>query len=145
LFKSLHAYLKEARSHEDIANLAQYLDRIDIKLFEYDRRFEVYGEDYVFYDYHNPLGYDSKFNSHFDMIISDPPYLADECHIKTGMTVRKLGTEKHRLLICTGAVMEDLLAASLKVKLVSFVPRHERNLANEFKCYANYETLFLNS
>ncbi len=123
LFKSLHAYLKEARSHEDIADLAQYLDRIDIKLFEYDRRFD----------------------SHFDMIISDPPYLADECHIKTGMTVRKLGTEKHRLLICTGAVMEDLLAASLKVKLVSFVPRHERNLANEFKCYANYETLFLNS
>ena len=39
--------------------------------------------------------------------------------------------------------MEDLLASSLKVKLVKFVPKHERNLANEFKCYANYETLFL--
>ena len=40
--------------------------------------------------------------------------------------------------------MEDLLATSLNVKLCSFIPRHERNLANEFKCYANYETLFLN-
>jgi hypothetical protein len=40
--------------------------------------------------------------------------------------------------------MEELLAASLKVKFVSFAPKHEKNLANEFKCYANYETLFLN-
>ena len=35
--------------------------------------------------------------------------------------------------------MEDLLASSFKVKLNKFVPRHERNLANEFKCYSNYE------
>lgn len=41
--------------------------------------------------------------------------------------------------------MEDLLAASLKVKLVSFIPKHERNLANEFKCYSNYETNYLNN
>ncbi len=40
--------------------------------------------------------------------------------------------------------MEEFLADTLKVKLVSFVPRHEKNLANEFKCYASYETLFLN-
>jgi len=40
--------------------------------------------------------------------------------------------------------MEELLAASLKVKLCSFIPKHENNLANEFKCYSNYETYFLN-
>jgi hypothetical protein len=39
--------------------------------------------------------------------------------------------------------MEELLVTHLKVNLVKFIPRHERNLANEFKCYANYETLFL--
>lgn len=39
--------------------------------------------------------------------------------------------------------MEDLLAACFKIKLCAFVPRHERNLANEFKCYSNYDTLFL--
>ena len=39
--------------------------------------------------------------------------------------------------------MEDLLACSLKVNLCKFKPKHERNLSNEFKCYANYKTTFL--
>ncbi len=59
------------------------------------------------------------------------------------MTIRKLGKDEHKLIICTGAVMEDLLAHSLKVKLCKFIPRHERNLANEFKCYTNYSSIYL--
>ena len=100
--------------------------------------------------------------------MADPLFLADEYHIKTGMTIKKVGKSiNHKLIISTGmclkslitsnrsnysiflnfkgAVMEDLLSACLNVNLCSFIPRHERNLANEFKCYANYKTLYLNS
>lgn len=144
LFKYLHKYLKEDKSHPEFSELnSEICAKIDIKLFEYDKRFEIYGEDFAFYDYKNPL--DVQFENYFDLIIADPPFLSSECHIKTGMTIRKVGKgDNLKLIICTGAVMEDLLEASLKVRLNSFVPRHERNLANEFKCYSNYESFNLN-
>lgn len=142
----MHKYLKEDKSHPDFSELkSDSCAQIEIKLFEYDKRFEIYGEDFVFYDYKNPLGFSAELENYFDLIIADPPFLSSECHIKTGITIRKVGkTDDLKLIICTGAVMEDLLAASLKVKLNSFIPRHERNLANEFKCYSNYDTFYLN-
>ena len=36
--------------------------------------------------------------------------------------------------------MEDVAFGVLGVKPCQFVPKHTRNLANEFRCYANYET-----
>ncbi|CAF0948200.1 unnamed protein product [Brachionus calyciflorus] len=145
LFKTLHFYLKEAKQHTEIDNFSELVNKIDIKLFEYDKRFEIYGEDFKFYDYKNPLDFDSKLEQYFDLIISDPPYLSQECHLKTAMTIRKIAKNDLKLIVCTGAVMEDLLAASLKLRLCSFIPRHERNLANEFKCYANYQTFYLDN
>ena len=138
--------MKIKKSHSDFKQLnEQTSNGIDIKLFEYDKRFEIYGEDFILYDYKSPLNFSKNFEHYFDLVIADPPFLSSECHIKTGMTIRKVGTENLKLIICTGAVMEELLAASLKVKLNSFIPKHERNLANEFKCYSNYETYFLNN
>lgn len=138
--------MKIKKSHPDFKQLnEQTSNDIDIKLFEYDKRFEIYGQDFILYDYKNPLNFSKNFENYFDLVIADPPFLSSECHIKTGMTIRKVGTENLKLIICTGAVMEELLAASLKVKLNSFIPKHERNLANEFKCYSNYETYFLNN
>lgn len=102
LFKCLHSYLKEFKNHSSIPDLALYCDRINIKLLEYDRRFGLYGDDYIFYDYNNPLSIDTQYHNKFDLIISDPPYLSDECHVKTGMTIKKLGKNEHKLLICTG-------------------------------------------
>jgi len=39
-----------------------------------------------------------------------------------------------------GAVMADLAEQLLGVKECGFRPRHVNNLANEFRCYANYCT-----
>jgi len=36
--------------------------------------------------------------------------------------------------------MQDIAFQLLGVKPCQFVPKHTRNLANEFRCYANYET-----
>lgn len=102
LFKYLHHYLKELKDHPDVENFKENIEKIDIKLFEYDKRFELYGEDFLFYDYNKPLEIDTKLDKYFDLIISDPPYLSQECHIKTGMTVRKIGKDDFKLIVCTG-------------------------------------------
>ena len=42
-----------------------------------------------------------------------------------------------------GAVMEELAGQLLGVSICPYMPQHTRNLANEFRCYSNYETKFL--
>ncbi|XP_078258576.1 EEF1A lysine methyltransferase 1 isoform X2 [Rhinoraja longicauda] len=106
-------------------------------LLEYDRRFSVYGKDFYFYDYNNPLNLHEDLQPlSCDLVIADPPYLSDECLSKVALTVKYL--TKGKVLLCTGAVMEDLAAKLLSVKMCKFLPKHNRNLENEFCCYTNY-------
>ncbi|XP_018595462.1 EEF1A lysine methyltransferase 1 [Scleropages formosus] len=108
-------------------------------LLEYDRRFSIYGEEFVFYDYSNPLFLPPEVTAHsFDMVIADPPYLSQECLSKVAVTVRFL--TKGKVLLCTGAIMEEDAEKLLGVKMCSFLPKHNRNLANEFRCYVNYSS-----
>ncbi len=78
-----------------------------VTLLEYDRRFEKYGDDFVFYDYNNPLDIPDKLGqTTFDLVVADPPYLSEECFSKTAETVKFLSKDK--ILLCTGgAVVTD--------------------------------------
>lgn len=106
-------------------------------LLEYDKRFSIYGKEFFFYDYNNPLNLHEDLQPHScDLVITDPPYLSDECLSKVALTVKYL--TKGKILLCTGAVMEDLAAKLLSVKMCTFLPKHNRNLANQFCCYTNY-------
>uniref|UniRef100_UPI00398ED506 EEF1A lysine methyltransferase 1 isoform X1 n=1 Tax=Pristiophorus japonicus TaxID=55135 RepID=UPI00398ED506 len=108
-------------------------------LLEYDRRFSVYGKEFFFYDYNDPLTLHEDLHPHScDIVIVDPPYLSEECLSKIALTVKYL--TKGKILLCTGAVMEDPAAKLLSVKMCKFLPEHNRNLANEFRCYTNYES-----
>ena len=70
-------------------------------LLEYDRRFEVYGDEFVFYDYRKPLSLPEKLAKHsFDMVVADPPFLSEECLRKTLETVSFLARGK--IILCTG-------------------------------------------
>ncbi len=72
-----------------------------IFLLEYDRRFAVYGEQFSFYDYNNPLELAGSLQEHtFDLVVADPPFLAQECMEKTAITVKFLA--KSKVLFCTG-------------------------------------------
>ncbi|XP_053564498.1 EEF1A lysine methyltransferase 1 [Bombina bombina] len=113
-------------------------ENVSVRLLEYDKRFSVYGEDFVFYDYNEPLNLPESLQPHsFDIVIADPPYLSEECLHKTAETIKYLTKEK--ILLCTGAVMEDLASKILGLKICKFIPKHTRSLANEFRCYANYD------
>uniref|UniRef100_A0A0R3RFX7 Protein-lysine N-methyltransferase n=1 Tax=Elaeophora elaphi TaxID=1147741 RepID=A0A0R3RFX7_9BILA len=113
--------------------------RVVVTLFEYDRRFESkFSEEFVPYDYRKPLAVPELYHNAFDLIIIDPPFLSDECLIKVAQTVRLLSRNSTtKLLICTGLIMVERLFHAHKCK---FQPSHKHNLANEFACYANYET-----
>ncbi len=136
-----------------------YYSRIEIKLLEFDNRFDavfnndINNENFIFYDYNKPLDIDSKYKNKFHLVIADPPYIAEECIIKTSMTIRYLLFNSNielnlddcrKIIVCTGQLMKELLEKCLNLKqCLNFEPRHERNLANEFRCYTNYKTFYL--
>lgn len=51
----------------------------------------------------------------------------------------------HRHVCFTGAVMGNLAKDLLGVKMCSFLPKHNRNLSNEFRCFVNYPSRLLSS
>ncbi|XP_046393102.1 EEF1A lysine methyltransferase 1 [Ischnura elegans] len=108
-----------------------------IVLFEYDQRFSVYGSDFIHYDYKCPLDLPQKLADYFDLVVVDPPFLSEECLTKTAITVKFL--TKGNIILCTGAVMENLAKKLLNVRRCDFKPTHKNNLANEFLCYTNYD------
>lgn len=92
-------------------------------VFEHDRRFAVYGEDFVFYDYNSPLDLPESVAAHsFQVVVADPPYLSEECLRKTAETIQYLTQGK--ILLCTGEVR----AALAGVGDGTFEPRGSQGL-----------------
>uniref|UniRef100_A0AAQ4PC64 EEF1A lysine methyltransferase 1 n=1 Tax=Gasterosteus aculeatus aculeatus TaxID=481459 RepID=A0AAQ4PC64_GASAC len=77
-------------------------DRVSAVVLEFDRRFAAYGDDFVFYDYNEPLTLPppAATEHSFDIVLADPPYLSEECLSKVSQTVRYLS--KGKVLLCTG-------------------------------------------
>jgi len=84
-----------------------------VKCLEFDTRFNVFGEDFQFYDYFNVFGEDFQFYDYkeplnlplewkqsFDVVIADPPFLSEECLCKTAVTAKFLAKDK--VIVCTG-------------------------------------------
>ena len=70
-----------------------------VVLFEYDTRFEKYG-NFVHYDYNLPLNLSKDLEHSFDFVVADPPFLAEECLEKIACTIFFL--KKDKILLCTG-------------------------------------------
>ncbi|XP_076289872.1 EEF1A lysine methyltransferase 1 [Lasioglossum baleicum] len=119
------------------SKLKKVCGKRQVTLFEYDKRFKVFGSDYVPYDYKFPLDLERNKAGYYDLVIADPPFLSDECLTKTALTIKFL--TKKNIVLCTGAVMAELAERLLDVKICNFVPHHQNNLANEFYCYSNFD------
>ncbi|KAA0715860.1 EEF1A lysine methyltransferase 1 [Triplophysa tibetana] len=117
-------------------------DSASAVLLEFDRRFAAYGDEFIFYDYNNPLFLrEDILPQSFDIVIVDPPYLSEECLSKVALTIKYL--TKGKILLCTGSIMEEHAGKLMDLKMCSFLPKHSHNLANEFRCYINYESSLL--
>lgn len=121
-----------------------YLKKIDpdipVQLLEYDRRFEQYGSDYIFYDYNLPEELPPELRQGYKIIVADPPYLSKECLEKVAHTISYLAhREEHYLLLLTGEVQKESAAELLKVNACGFRPGHSNKLGNEFRLFTNYD------
>jgi len=136
-----------------------------LTLFEFDERFkDKYPDQFVRYDYNQPLDVPDELKSAFDVLVVDPPFISDECMVKVAQTVRLLSKPDTRVIFCTGASMEELVSCLLltlqhsppcsnsipiqlyrllKLRRATFKPQHRRNLANEFTSYTNYNSISL--
>lgn len=114
-----------------------------VRLFEFDTRFSMFGEDFVHYDYRdvvqNELTFIRSFERSFDIIFADPPYISEECIGNMADIVRKIMKKDADLIVCSGKTMEVSLKNTLNLNKCEFQPEHERNLANEFCSFANFD------
>ncbi|XP_034042007.1 EEF1A lysine methyltransferase 1 [Thalassophryne amazonica] len=117
-------------------------DRVSAVVLEYDRRFSAYEQDFIFYDYNEPLSITAEVAPQsYDIVLADPPYLSEECLSKVTQTIKYL--TKDKVLLCTGAIMESHAKELLGLKMCNFLPKHNRNLSNEFRCFVNYPSRLL--
>lgn len=115
-----------------------------VLLFEYDERFHVYGEEFVMYDYNAPEAFPAQLKHSFDFIMADPPYLSEECMKKTALTMKLLARDRSsKLVFNTGAIMTRAIALFADLFPLVVQPRHGCLLMNEFKSFANYESMRL--
>ena len=88
-------------------------------LFEFDERFQAkYPDNYSFFDYNHPDKVEDKLFGLFDLVIADPPFLSDECQLKTAVFARKLLNPNtvRKLILCTGATMEEMVNIGINSK-----------------------------
>jgi 16S rRNA G966 N2-methylase RsmD len=70
-------------------------------LLEYDTRFKIHGERFIYYDYKDPLDLPPSLEREsFDLVVADPPFLSEECMSKVAKTIKFLAKDK--VMVCTG-------------------------------------------
>ncbi|KAJ1857010.1 Protein-lysine N-methyltransferase efm5 [Coemansia sp. RSA 1822] len=115
-------------------------ERSNAFVFEFDQRFDVFRDQFVHYDFNHPVEFaraqDMKHK--FKFIVADPPFLNEDCLAQTMETVKFLAAEGAKVMIDTGAVMEDLALKLIGARITNFRPAHKGGLANEFRCYATF-------
>ena len=114
-------------------------NKVNFDLFEFDKRFAVYGKHFHFYDYKAPLGVDRDLREKYDLVFADPPFLSEECLTKTLVTVRFLSKAGGKVVLCTGAVMAELAHRLADLTVCKYSPVHQNSLSNPFQCFANFD------
>lgn len=113
-----------------------------VRVLEFDERFAAFGDDFVRFDYKNVYkssNYMDEYREYFDIIIVDPPFLSEECIQSIAQLVNKIRRENTRIVLCSGQVVADWAKEFMQLDQCDFRPQHERNLANEFRSYANFK------
>ena len=106
--------------------------KVNFDLFEYDKRFAAYGDNFHFYDYKSPLDVNRDLREKYDLVFADPPFLSEECLTKTMVTVKFLIKDSGNVVLCTGAVMANLANRLANLNVCQYQPVHENSLSNPF-------------
>lgn len=102
----------------------------------------MFGNDFVFYDYKDIERNENivkNYEHYFDIIIADPPFLSEECIERTANIIKQIKKEDSNVIMCSGQTAAEWIKEFLMLNQCEFRPGHERNLANEFCSYANFD------
>ncbi|KAA8913920.1 putative N6-adenine methyltransferase-domain-containing protein [Sphaerosporella brunnea] len=121
---------------------------LKLRLLEFDKRFDVFADEFVLYDFKQPVGGGGvgELKGAVDAVLVDPPFLSPECQTKTALTVRYLlkpDAANTRVMVCTGERMLELILKLYRANNVAETTlevEHTKGLSNEFRCYANFES-----
>lgn len=123
--------------------------KVQAVVFENDARFAVFGpRQFVHYDFNAPTRVPEATKGRFDAVLVDPPFLSEECQVKTAITVRVLLRKEEegntrptvRVAVCTGQKVADVIERTYRaygVRCTNFRPEHRNGLQNEFRCFAS--------
>ncbi|KAJ2695719.1 Protein-lysine N-methyltransferase efm5 [Coemansia spiralis] len=133
------AFISSPTAYVALHNMAR--EEENAFVFEFDTRFDVFRSQFVHYDYNRPLDFAgaSELKGQVAFIVADPPFLNRDCLAQTLETVRFLARPGAKIMINTGAVMEDLARELIGARITNFRPAHRSGLSNEFRCYATFE------
>jgi len=111
-------------------------------LLEYDPRFaNTYPLRAFTYDYRVPEAIPEHLIHAADVVVVDPPFLSEECLVKMARTVQLVKKDiGAKVILCTGGVMKETAFRELDVQVTTFRPQHKGGLANDYRCYTNYES-----
>ncbi|KAJ2001833.1 Protein-lysine N-methyltransferase efm5 [Coemansia thaxteri] len=133
------AFISSPTAYVALRNMAP--ERTNAYVFEYDQRFDLFKDQYVFYDFNKPLEFPraAELKGKFKLIVADPPFLNQDCLSQTMETVRWIAGEDAKVIINTGAVMEGPAKELIGARITAFHPAHRSGLSNEFRCYSTFE------
>ena len=83
------------------------LEDLNFALFEFDKRFSVFGEGFNFYDLNKPLEIDEKHHKKYDIIVADPPFLNKETVQKVAQSMKLLSNGENIKIFITGLQVKD--------------------------------------
>ena len=118
------------------------LDNLNFSLFEYDKRFAIFGDDYNFYDLNQPLEIDKKHHKIYDIIVADPPFLNKDTIKKVAESMRLLGNNESMKIFITGLqVQESVIEEFPELKLQSNIKiEHDKQrLQNPFGFFCAFD------
>mmetsp|Transcript_16311 Transcript_16311/g.35388 ORF Transcript_16311/g.35388 Transcript_16311/m.35388 type:complete len:204 (+) Transcript_16311:3-614(+) len=119
----------------------EHFPQANVTLLEHDRRFEAFGDRFVFYDFNSPTDLPQGLRNSFDFVLADPPFLSEDCLKFTMETLRFLRkSESTPMMICTGLVQEEHVMKHMGGYVSKFRPQHHNKLGNPFACFTTYRS-----
>ena len=111
------------------------LGNLNLALFEYDKRFSIFGDNYNFYDLNKPNEIDDKHHKKYDIIVADPPFLNKETIKKVAESMRLIGNKDSMKIFITGLQVQDSVIEEfpeLKLQSNIKIEHDKQRLQNPF-------------
>ena len=106
------------------------------KVFDIDIAFQN-DPGYVFYDFNHPENIPEAFDSYFDVIIIDPPFITREVWEKYATAIRRISNPNSRIILSSITENSTMLHELLQVQPCRFKPSIP-HLVYQYNFFTNY-------